>query len=144
MSVVVTKDYKLKVRNLHASHTLGWSYCGALNANLEIHCFYLFRYDRRIVYEPGIYSSNRVVSTNRLVTNSRSRDIQARESFLRQPAKWDAALLSSALWQRRLELSTAFIPLRCPPWPREMLSPAGVWHYVRQGASGTKCCVSIA
>jgi hypothetical protein len=25
MSVGVTKDYKLKVRNLHASHTLGWS-----------------------------------------------------------------------------------------------------------------------
>jgi hypothetical protein len=24
MSVGVTKDYKLKVRNLHASHTLGW------------------------------------------------------------------------------------------------------------------------
>ena len=26
MSVGVTKDYKLKVRNLHASHTLGWSW----------------------------------------------------------------------------------------------------------------------
>jgi hypothetical protein len=26
MSVGVTKDYKLKVRNLHASHTLGWSF----------------------------------------------------------------------------------------------------------------------
>ncbi len=25
MSVGVTKDYKLKVRNLHSSHTLGWS-----------------------------------------------------------------------------------------------------------------------
>ncbi len=25
MSVGVTKDYKLKVRNLHASHTLSWS-----------------------------------------------------------------------------------------------------------------------
>jgi len=25
MSVGVTKDYKLKVNNLHASHTLGWS-----------------------------------------------------------------------------------------------------------------------
>ena len=25
MSVGVTKDYKLKVRNLHASNTLGWS-----------------------------------------------------------------------------------------------------------------------
>ncbi len=25
MSVGVTKDYKLKARNLHASHTLGWS-----------------------------------------------------------------------------------------------------------------------
>jgi hypothetical protein len=25
MSVGVTKDYKLKVRNLHASHALGWS-----------------------------------------------------------------------------------------------------------------------
>ncbi len=24
MSVGVTKDYKLKVKNLHASHTLGW------------------------------------------------------------------------------------------------------------------------
>jgi hypothetical protein len=26
MSVGVTKDYKLKVSNLHASHTLGWSW----------------------------------------------------------------------------------------------------------------------
>jgi hypothetical protein len=26
MIVGVTKDYKLKVRNLHASHTLGWSW----------------------------------------------------------------------------------------------------------------------
>jgi hypothetical protein len=26
MSVGVTKDYKLKVRNLHASDTLGWSW----------------------------------------------------------------------------------------------------------------------
>jgi hypothetical protein len=25
MNVGVTKDYKLKVRNLHASYTLGWS-----------------------------------------------------------------------------------------------------------------------
>jgi hypothetical protein len=26
MSIGVTKDYKLKVKNLHASHTLGWSW----------------------------------------------------------------------------------------------------------------------
>jgi hypothetical protein len=26
MSVGVTKDYKLKLRNLHASYTLGWSW----------------------------------------------------------------------------------------------------------------------
>ena len=26
MSVGVTKDYKLKVKNLHVSHTLGWSW----------------------------------------------------------------------------------------------------------------------
>jgi hypothetical protein len=26
MSVGVTKDYKLKLRNLHASQTLGWSW----------------------------------------------------------------------------------------------------------------------
>jgi hypothetical protein len=30
MSVGVTKDYKLKVRILHASHTLGWTDIGLI------------------------------------------------------------------------------------------------------------------
>jgi hypothetical protein len=37
MSVGVMKDYKLKLRNLHVSHTLGWSWF----------LFYLFYYESR-------------------------------------------------------------------------------------------------
>ncbi len=49
MSVGVTKDYKLKVRNLHASHTLGFNvYYESIKREPKIKSIYECRCDERL------------------------------------------------------------------------------------------------